>query len=373
MKNLILTIVAALALSCTTTSTQTIETIELDANITDYPFMDDSNIKYEIFSLEAITDDKNSIIPYIVKIIEHENRLFILSSLGAQNGVSIFNADGSYITSLKMGRARGEFMAVADINIDYKNNRLEVLDRGASAVLSYSLDGEYISKSDLPRTNMMGFCKLPNSQYLTFTPIHTFKEETDTYFKRVVDGSAVQGYLDKPKELRDLAIGSNISQSNNSIYCNGTYGNTCYKFNLDSLNLEPYIQISSVLDVDDKTLSGSKEAQERFFYCFDNVRVLNDENLFAFRVSKDRRYNLIYNRAEKTLYQNIFNEIPFLGNFLIGHNDNDEFYYINSEKIELLEESTTKSKVAQKIIDELLTKDYSAINPYIIRLSYDTK
>ncbi len=355
----------------TASTTQQILSIELDADVANYPFLDDVNMQYEILSLEQ--SDKNSIVPNIDKIIEHENRLYILSSQGVHNGVYIFNVDGSYITSLKKGRALNEFMAAADINIDHASRRLELLDRAAGAVLSYSLSGEFISRSDLPRKNMSAFCKLPNSQYLIFTPFHSFKEDTDSYFKRVEGAEIVQSYLDKPKELKNFSTGWNISQSGKNIYCYGTYGDTCYRFNSDDLSLEPYFQISPVLETDNRLLRGDSELLKGYFSRFNDVRVLNDENLVAFRVSKDRGYSLMYNREDKTIYQGVFNDIPFIGNFLVGHSDNAEYFCIDAEKIELLKNYSLKSKTAQNIIKELLKKDCSGENPYIIRLTYDTQ
>lgn len=373
MKNYLYFILCLVLYGCNTESTVTkpVENIELSADILDYPYLDESNIKYEIIQLKD--GAKESIVPDISEIIEYKDRIYILTPLGPQNSVLIFNIDGSYITSLQQGRARNEFLSAIDIYIDSQNNQLEILDRGACAVLSYSLDGEFISKRELPRKNMSEFLKISNSQYLIHTPVHTYKDETDTYFKRIENGKIVQEYLDKPKGLKNLSMGWNMSTSNNNIYCYGTYGNMCYKFNKETLCFDPLVQILPVLDLESKYIKGDMYTLKNHFYIFTNFRALCNESLLAFSVRKDTGYSVMYNKRDKKLYQHIFSDIQYLGHSLIGHNDNDEFFFINAANIEVLKDSGTKSKVAQRVIDDLMNKDLTATNPYIIRVSYTAK
>ncbi|MFI3304451.1 MAG: 6-bladed beta-propeller [Rikenellaceae bacterium] len=375
MRELIyITLCLFLAYGCgSAASTEQVERIELTEDIANYPYINESEISvsYDIFTLES--RGKEGIIPQISKIVEHNGYLFVLSYMGTHNEIYIFKSDGEYVTTLRKGRARNEFLAAMDINVDPESNLLEVLDRHSCAILSYSFDGKFMSKTSLPKKSMFEFCRLPNSEYLTFTSIHLFKEDTDSYFHRVQGETSLQGYLDKPKGLPNFIMGWHITKSGDDIYCSGIYGNTCYKFNKDSLSFEPYLQIDPILDVESKHLSGDSELLKSYFSRFYSFRMFCDDSLLAFYASSNTSYNVMYNRNDKTLYQHIFNQIPYLGFSLVGQSGDDEFYYIYAEQIEELNDYPLNSKVTRSIVDELMTKDSSVQNPYIIRISYDKK
>ncbi len=366
MKYIIYLFLCLLLYSCSDTQLTEIETIKLDQDVANYPTIDDSKISvdYEILTLK--NRDKSQIVPSIEKLIEFDGRLYILPSLIMPNtSLYIFGSDGSLIKRLNSGRGRGEFMSAIDMCIDAETKQLEVLDRMQCAILRYTLDGEFVSKSDLPRKNMSNFYKLADSQYLIYTPFHVFKEETDSYFKRVVDGEIVQEYLNKPRDLVNGLLSSHIYKGNDGVYCNGEDGNTLYKFDEETMSFEPSLQIEPILDVDDPRLA-DKGMPENELSCFCNFRRFgNIINLYVRRGS--RYHTVMYDTKSRRSYNHILPNFSFK---FIGANEREELYSIHVESVEALREYTPKSKIERSIIEDLLSRDLLIDNPYIIRLSY---
>ncbi len=368
---IIITIISFLLLYSCENRAEKIDVIELDYNIENYPTLDSSNIliKYNIISLEHSSN--MSRVPSIDKLIEFENHLYILSSNNKWGGVFIFKSDGAFVKKINSGRGHGEYTAAADIIIDSQSRHLEVYDRASCAVLSYTLDGDYISKSSFPKVNVSKFIKLKNSNYLIYTPIHSGK--SDNYIKYIIDGEIREEYLNKPANLPNSIFGWHINSSDDTcIYINGAYGNTCYKFDQDQLSVTPYLRIDPIIDINDKLLLGNSDNLNNKALCFYNFRTFSNEKVIAFSVKQDRHHGVVYDVARKQVYQQIFNSTPYLYQ-VVGSNVKSDFHYLPADQIEELKDLSVNSQIAQDIINDLLTRDYSSVNPYIIELSYEVE
>lgn len=366
MKSIIYSILCLLLHSCGGSQTPDIKTIKLDQDVANYPTIDDSKISvdYEILTLKS--NNKSDIVPSIEKFVEFDNRLYLLPSLMLGKSLYIFDRDGSLVKRLNSGRGYGEFLSAIDLYVDPQTMQLEVLDRMQCAILRYTLDGEFISKSDLPRKSMSCFCKLSDSQYLIYTPFHVFKDRSDSYFKRVIDGEIVQEYLNKPKGLVNGILSSHIYKGNDGIYCNGEYGNILYKLDEKTMSFEPNLQIEPILNVEDTKLA-DKNIPEHEFSSFSNFRRFgNIINLFVRR--GNMHHTIMYDTKSNCSYNHI---LPLFEFQFIGANESAEFYYIFVEHIEELRDYSPKTKVEKRIIDDLLAKNLSIDNPYVIRLSYN--
>ncbi|MFI3321930.1 MAG: 6-bladed beta-propeller [Rikenellaceae bacterium] len=150
----LLTLLVLLFISCSSPATHdSLLKIELDKNIEDYPTMDESDISinYKIFTFEG--ESTKQIIPKIDKLIRFDGNVYILSKVMGKGGLYIFKEDGTFIKKLSSGKGRGEFFAACDFITDESKKRLEVLDKFC-AIYSYSLGGDFISKSSFPQMDV---------------------------------------------------------------------------------------------------------------------------------------------------------------------------------------------------------------------------
>ncbi len=140
---------------------------------------------FDIFSKISVIPletDSNSVIEQISRVIPHNNRYYILDR--KQSAVLIFDSNGNFEKKIqKLGVGPGEYSLLYDFNINPFTNELELLNpRGE--LLSYTLDGEFISSLDIPMRNASKFLPITEDMIIFYT---SYEEEKLHYYSRSQD------------------------------------------------------------------------------------------------------------------------------------------------------------------------------------------
>lgn len=100
----------------------------------------------KVIPLEATSD---SYLIQIEKIIEHENKLFVLDEL--TNRLLVFSNNGKYLYAVgKKGSGPGEFQNIVDFSLHIDEQELVALDIEKRALLKFDIHGNFIKEVRLP-------------------------------------------------------------------------------------------------------------------------------------------------------------------------------------------------------------------------------
>lgn len=140
---------------------------------------------FDIFSKISVIPletDSNSVIEQISRVIPHNNRYYILDR--KQSAVLIFDSNGNFEKKIRrVGVGPGEYSLLYDFNINPFTNELELLNpRGE--LLSYTLDGEFISSLNIPMRNASKFLPITEDMIIFYT---SYEEEKLHYYSRSQD------------------------------------------------------------------------------------------------------------------------------------------------------------------------------------------
>ncbi|HRW28094.1 MAG TPA: 6-bladed beta-propeller, partial [Bacteroidales bacterium] len=140
---------------------------------------------FDIFSKISVIPletDSNSAIEQISRVIPHNNRYYILDR--KQSAVLIFDSNGNFEKKIRrVGVGPGEYSLLYDFNINPFTNELELLNpRGE--LLSYTLDGEFISSLNIPMRNASKFLPITEDMIIFYT---SYEEEKLHYYSRSQD------------------------------------------------------------------------------------------------------------------------------------------------------------------------------------------
>lgn len=104
--------------------------------------------------------DSDSLIGSIDRLLVFKDKIYILD-FTVKEKIFIFKLSGELIKIINnQGRGPEEYIGLSDISIDSINNELIVNDRLRTGVLHYTLDGEYIKKTEsIPCTQSSFFGK----------------------------------------------------------------------------------------------------------------------------------------------------------------------------------------------------------------------
>ncbi|MFI3321929.1 MAG: hypothetical protein R3Y50_05335 [Rikenellaceae bacterium] len=201
------------------------------------------------------------------------------------------------------------------------------------------------------------------------------KLDNDTYLKRINDGKIEQEYLDKPKNLRNILMGSHFYKNSDNLFSQGIYGDTLYNFNIMEMRLEPYVQISPVENINSKLIKkGLKSSDLDNFLCFNSFRTFCNDDFYSFSVFKDKTYNIFYDTQNKKAYRHLLDGVPYIGYSFAGYDSEGEYFSISPEIIDKVKPELTSTKKGKEIFDaisEAASDDSSKFNPYVLFLSYE--
>lgn len=140
---------------------------------------------FDIFSKISVIPletDSNSVIKQISKVIPYDNRFYILDE--KQSAVLVFDKNGNLERKIQnIGSGPGEYTLLYDICINQFSNELELLNpRGA--LLSYSLDGEFIRALKIPLRSISKFIPITEDMIIFYSE---YEQEKLHYYSRALD------------------------------------------------------------------------------------------------------------------------------------------------------------------------------------------
>lgn len=306
MKQIIFACFIILFNSCTKSIVSSNNVFCIDLDKTQTITAKDLFSKIEIVTLET---NEQSLIHAISKVVEHESRLYILDS--RQKAILIFNSEGKFIAKIhSVGRAPEEYSLLYDIQINTYSNTLEGLDP-MGKILTYDLDGKYISTIYLPHPPMAyhNITILNQDSILLHTKPTYIEDYTFRIYSRKSD--SIVSKFNRQKESIFWRIQSPIQSYKDSIYYSRAIYNQIYRVKNDTIinayswNFGEYAYDLTQMEIPDLTdpvqqMKFYKEvmysAKIPYTYCFNGQ---NDRYYYSCIYMKDKMINIFYNKESK--------------------------------------------------------------------------
>lgn len=113
------------------------------------------------FEIIPIVEGKNALISFCKRVETHKGHFYLLDKLDPQESVLlIFDEKGNYLRKIdKQGRGPGEYISIADFEIDPKTGEIYIVDSGNRKILIYTREGnfarEYVVKDWIKNIGIM--------------------------------------------------------------------------------------------------------------------------------------------------------------------------------------------------------------------------
>ncbi len=180
----------------------------------------DSKSPFNNLNLEYITlsnEPSNKMLGTIDKIIPYDDELLIKSG----DNLNIYDEKGKYIRSIGMkGRGGNEYLTITDVSVH--NGIIYILDSDVDKVLSFSVNGEFISKKDAPISLLEGILAIENG-FIFFRPQYTGEEENELYKFAITTTDLEMNIVEQKVKYGDLpkiSLATPFIESENEAYFN---------------------------------------------------------------------------------------------------------------------------------------------------------
>ena len=371
MKHLVYTFIVILSISCTTSIDNSNKSYYIDLDKTQMVKTKDLFSKIEIITLET---NEQSLIQAISKIVEYKSRLYILDS--RQKAILIFDNTGKFIAKIhSVGRAPEEYSLLYDISINTYSNTLEGVDP-MGKILTYDLDGNYISSIYLPHPPMAyhAITILNKDSILLHTKPSLIEDYTFRIYSRKSD--SIVSKFNKQKEAIFWRIQSPLQIYKDTIYYSQATYNQIFQVINDTVinaynwDLGKYTYDLKHMKIPDLTdpVQQMKFYKEVMYsakipYTF-GFNGQNDQYYYSSIFMKERMINIFYNKEskEKIIFSNTKEGIGIFPIII----DNEKIIGITNEDWVPLS-SLTKAKNASIINQEILKNITDNSNPILIK------
>lgn len=269
----------------------------------------------------------------IHKVIYHNNKLYILSSVGKGN-VFIFDNNGKFIDKIKKGEGPEEIIYPTDITISSINNRLVILDFYRN-IKEYDLNGKFIHKISL-KDPFLSLESL-DEDYLLFDP--NSRSKSNYYVQYITQTLETKDFFKKPVKGTLFSVSNFFTKTkNDEVIISCIFSDTIFHIN-NKKEFLPYL----ILDFHNKAANNPKRLNEinslgeylanaedkNYITGPSDLSIIND-NIF-FTLNGKEYYYAKYDTNKKSisLHKNLIEGLPNIYKS-VGRTDREIIYSMDS-------------------------------------------
>ena len=157
--------------------------------------------------------------------------------------VVLFSRDGKFLRNIgNAGRGPAEYMGLAEIDVDSKNNHIFILDNTAKRILTYDLQGNLINDFNL-KVYAIPFSFQYTGQGKFLVSLNPYSEKSHALVLVDSKGRILRPMLDNAIYISTFLSPSNFFSTSTDIKFMTTYMDTIYQYKDGQLS--PYIAINS--------------------------------------------------------------------------------------------------------------------------------
>lgn len=282
------------------------------------------------YTIDTLSLDK---LIYDVKYIELENQpeacmtvpmnvkiakgIIYVSDL--DENLFCFDSTGHFLRkAFKKGRGHGEVHRMYDYDVD--DSLLYVLDGTTSAISTFSHDGLFVGKKEIP-FRALGFSCENDNYFFQLAPYGLENKDNDDMIA-VTDSAFNILYTSFKYDLeRCNPVKRTPSFTKGSNLYAPIYGRSIYRMGKDSMDLAYYLKFDTPYYEPNKKYKGEKEAVDKnIYYTYDSPIVGEDILMQNFTTSTNCRGTLLLNLNDHRFFfvRHFLQDSPYVYNFLFS-------------------------------------------------------